>query len=201
MIPITERFSSADFMLSWKAGPSSTGRPSTRLYVLPELRTNPLVRLVRAHSPSRSAAVSRGTVSTPCARDTAGAAMATSAHIDAILIAEFVMARLYPRRVDSEPLHSPIEIWPVRLQPPGGIGHVAARLGQRACDDRALEAVQFVCERRCSLCCRLARAGDSLPRPGRSDDRRVRRVVIVIDDQLILDVLSGYLLPGMQNRQ
>src|ERR1700693_3180285 len=122
-----------------------TGKPSTRLYVFPELRTRPLARRLRAHSPSRSAAVSDWTVSTVCARRRAGAAHASSTQAARIVFAVFVMSALYPRRVDSEPLHAPVKIWPVCLTSSRGISNVSPRLCERSRDHRSLEGLQLVC--------------------------------------------------------
>src|ERR1700680_2053164 len=121
-----------------------TGNPSTRLYVFPELRTRPLARLVLAHSPSRSAAVSVWTVSTACARERAGAAQARSTQITRIVFAVFVMSALYPRCVDSEPLHASVKIGPVRLKSSRGISNVSTRLGERSRDHRSLEAFESI---------------------------------------------------------
>src|SRR6266403_4308068 len=125
-------------------GPMYTGNPSTRLYVLPELRTRPLARLVLAHSPSRSAAESDWTVSTVCARRRGGAAHASSMQTARIVFAVFVMSALYPRRIDSEPLHAPVKIWPVCLKSSCGISNVSARLCERSRDHRSLEGLQLV---------------------------------------------------------
>src|SRR5215210_3103658 len=119
-----------------------TGKPSTRLYVLPALMIKPLPRLVLAQSPRRSAVVS-ATVSPLCARARAGAPHNASAQAARSNLLEVVMTRLYPRGVDSEPLHATIEIRPVSLEPSRCIGDVPARFSERASDDRALEAVKL----------------------------------------------------------
>src|SRR5437762_3195827 len=151
--------------------------------------TSPLARLVRAHSPSRSALVSRAAVSTTCARESVGAAQATTTHIDAIRLTVLVMARLYPRRVDSEPLHPPIEIWPVGLESARGVGDVTARLRQRSRDHRALEAVQFFRKR-----CRSARDGfTSSSHAFLSTGRRDRHLYffLTIDDEYVFDLRTA----------
>ena len=71
--------------------------------------------LVLAHSPNRSAAESVLTVSTTCARESEGPAQARNRQTARIVLAVVVMLALYPRRVDSEPLHAPVKIGSVRL--------------------------------------------------------------------------------------
>src|SRR5450759_1927893 len=175
------------------------GSPSTRLYVFPEVSTRPLARLVLAHSPSRSAAVSVWTVSTPCASERAGAAHARSTHTARIVLAVFVMLALYPRRVDSESLHAPVKIWPVGLQSPRRIGDVSTCLRQRSRDHGSLEAVQFVGQRARTARSGLTRITDLFL--GMSRCGRGRSFFVAIDDENILHVRAGDFRAGMQNRQ
>ena len=48
---------------------------------------------------------------------------------------------------DAEPPHAPVEVRTVRLQPPRGLGHVAAGHRQRARDQHALVLVERVAQR------------------------------------------------------
>src|SRR5205809_100538 len=102
----------------------------------------PLLRLVRAHNPSRSAALSARAVSATWARPIAGSAQSRSAQIRCESLGVVVMSALYPRCADSEPLHSPVEIRAIGLQPARCVRDVAARFRQRARDHRALERVE-----------------------------------------------------------
>src|SRR5436305_10248022 len=100
---------------------------------------SPLLRLVRAHKPSRSAALSARAVSTSCARAIAGRAQSRTAQIRCVGLGVLVMSALYPRCADSEPLHAPVEIRAIGLEPARRVRDVAAGFSKRARDHRALE--------------------------------------------------------------
>src|SRR5688572_21872903 len=188
MMPSTDTLNSAAPALSWSDGPIWTGRPSTRLYVLPELMMSPLLRLVRAHSPSLSAVVSIGTVSPACARASAGVPRMTSVHSAPSVLPIVVMAPLYPRGVDAESLHATIEIRPVSLQPSRCIGDVSARFSQRSRDHSTLEAIQFVGQRSRSTDERRSLSRDSFL--WATGCRRRSFILVAIDDEDIFDELS-----------
>src|ERR1700693_6055329 len=105
---------------------------------------SPLLRLVLAQSPRRSAVVSVVTVSRLCARARTGTRGVTSVHRAGSNLLIYVMASLCPGGVDSEPLHATIKIRPVSLQSSRCICDVSACLSQCARDHGSLEAVQFV---------------------------------------------------------
>ncbi len=110
------------------------------------------------------------------------------------------MSGLYPRGVDSEPLHPSVKIRAVRLQSSRGIGDVSSGLGERSRNHGSLEAVQFFRQRCRSARDRFARITDSLLRSRRRRHNQVLGLV-PIHDEHVFDLLPGDLSARMQDRQ
>src|SRR6058998_258055 len=161
---------------------------------------SPLFLLVLAHSPNRSAAESVLTVSTPWARESEGPAHARNRQAARKVLAVFVMSALYPRRVDSEPLHAPVKIGSVRLQSSRGVSNVSSSLGERSRNHRSLEAVQFFRQRSRSAGNCFARFTNALLRTSGRRDEKILRLVAV-DDEDVFYLLSGDLGAWMQDRE